>query len=275
MLLLLLVLMTALVTFLDHRSISEDVTRTDSITMTLYGGIAMDAGVIIAADSLLRDMLEMEEILDRADSIRRGRALDLKGIGDVDTLIRLGDSILLRQKDALSGIMSARRHMPPTASASAVDTLVAGLTAQQLRQSRRLNNVKYDMQGLKRTGDWDGAFDMSADTVVLANRMMNAAYVMMAPQSRLVKDRVLRRRWFLFGPLSVSDDASLSLFATVDTDADRHIVIERSGVRIMTRHPKDSYELLYAGGNKVCRELVIKDPEAFWSSGRVLVISHR
>ena len=63
-------------------------------------------------------------------------------------------------------------------------------------------------------------------------------------------------------------------FIRADARTLTEILVEQKKATVVTPHPADSYELI-TNADKVVYKLVITDPERFWSSSKVLVVSYR
>ncbi len=85
---------------------------------------------------------------------------------------------------------------------------------------------------------------------------------------------IVSKQGFIGRTLTVGDTGDHDLFIRADARTLTEILVEQKKATVVTPHPADSYELI-TNADKVVYKLVITDPERFWSSSKVLVVSYR
>jgi len=70
---------------------------------------------------------------------------------------------------------------------------------------------------------------------------------------------------------TLSRDINNELFATVDVRNTKEIPVNSRNVRLITKHPSDSYTVVYEGDKKVSK-IEINDPDNFWKVSRYAVV---
>jgi len=70
---------------------------------------------------------------------------------------------------------------------------------------------------------------------------------------------------------TLSRDINNELFATVDVRNTKEIPVNSRDVRLITKHPSDSYTVVYEG-DKMVSKIEINDPDNFWKVSRYAVV---
>lgn len=105
---------------------------------------------------------------------------------------------------------------------------------------------------------------------------INKAYVAMGTYKDLEAKGVLVRQGGVAGigqRTNISDDARASQFQEVDVRELRKLPLSGDKAKLVTDHPKKSYDIVEAGDELAYLE--IKDPQEFWKLSKYLVVEVR
>ena len=103
---------------------------------------------------------------------------------------------------------------------------------------------------------------------------LNTVYYIVGAEKALRDSGIVSKQGFIGRTLTVGDTGDHDLFIRADARTLTEILVEQKKATVVTPHPADSYELI-TNADKVVYKLVITDPERFWSSSKVLVVSYR
>ncbi len=119
-----------------------------------------------------------------------------------------------------------------------------------------------------------GTLEVQAQTIVEQRRELGTVYWVAGARRDLLRSGAIVATGGLFGigqTLQPSASASDSLFATMDTDADRVIRIAAPKARVLSAQPASSYSVLAVGTGT---ELHILDPRAFRTVNHVVILAN-
>lgn len=114
---------------------------------------------------------------------------------------------------------------------------------------------------------------LSGEKTRLEDRL-NTVYYIVGTEKALRESGIVSKQGFIGRTLTVGDTADHDQFIRADARTLTEILVEQKKAAVVTPHPADSYELI-TNADKVVYKLVITDPERFWSSSKVLVISYK
>ena len=114
---------------------------------------------------------------------------------------------------------------------------------------------------------------LSGEKAQLEDRL-NTVYYIVGAEKALRDSGIVSKQGFIGRTLTVGDTGDHDLFIRADARTLTEILVEQKKATVVTPHPADSYELI-TNADKVVYKLVITDPERFWSSSKVLVVSYR
>ncbi len=103
---------------------------------------------------------------------------------------------------------------------------------------------------------------------------MNQAYLTTGTYKELKTKGIISKEGGFLGigkTGTLSRDVNDNLFAKVDVRETKTIPVDSRDVRLITKHPSDSYTIVYEGNKKVSR-IEIKDPDNFWKVSRYAVV---
>ena len=151
--------------------------------------------------------------------------------------------------------------------------LDAQLTAKEGEIGRlrgELSQMEARMETLARITEVE---HLSGEKAQLEDRL-NTVYYIVGAEKALRDSGIVSKQGFIGRTLTVGDTGDHDLFIRADARTLTEILVEQKKATVVTPHPADSYELI-TNADKVVYKLVITDPERFWSSSKVLVVSYR
>lgn len=105
---------------------------------------------------------------------------------------------------------------------------------------------------------------------------LHTAYYVIGKSKDLQGSKIIDRKGGLLGigkTAKLSANLDNNKFTRIDYTAMSKIEINGDGVKIITSHPTDSYTLEKDSGNKdLVKNIVITNPDKFWSASKYLVI---
>lgn len=107
----------------------------------------------------------------------------------------------------------------------------------------------------------------------LENRMNTVHYIVGA-EKELREAQIIDKQGFIGRTLTVNRNSALDSFTQADSRLLTEVPIGHRKVTLVTTHPEGSYEWV-PDGNKGVLKLVINDPDRFWASSKILVVSYK
>lgn len=104
---------------------------------------------------------------------------------------------------------------------------------------------------------------------------LHQAYYTTGTSKELVGKQVITKEGGFLGlgkSKELKEDFNASAFTTIDITKTGKIEISAKDAELVTNHPSDSYKIERSDDNKDVKELLITDPEKFWSSSKYLVV---
>ncbi|MCS6989349.1 MAG: hypothetical protein NZM06_07515 [Chloroherpetonaceae bacterium] len=113
-------------------------------------------------------------------------------------------------------------------------------------------------------------------TVEEKDKALKTAYYIVGTDEELDRLGIYKNKGGFIGigrTAVLSDDLDLSKFKKIDIEATKDIQIQRKDegteIKVLSSHPKESYEVLAVGKSATLR---IKDPRKFWEKSKALVV---
>lgn len=106
---------------------------------------------------------------------------------------------------------------------------------------------------------------------------LHTAYYVVGKSKELQESKLIDKKGGLLGigrTAKLSDNIDNDKFTKIDYTKTTSIPVNSVGVKIITTHPTDSYTLDKDSENgKMVKNIVITDPEKFWSASKYLVVA--
>lgn len=199
-----------------------------------------------------------------------------------DNLVAI-DELLQKNRAAINRLsVSARQLKEANLNIESLDKLVNSLELQiQLKDSMlsqmntHLAHMKLEVSGLQELNKTLSDQNESLESTVADQTIdLNTIHWIVNTEKELQKRGIVDKKGFIGRTLILKNVADTNGFTTGDRRNINSIAIGQKGVKIVSSHPKDSYELISGEKNSI-QELIIKDKEAFWKTSKILVVSHR
>jgi uncharacterized coiled-coil protein SlyX len=162
-----------------------------------------------------------------------------------------------------------------------IETLNNQLTQKFLELSTlndELNLLNTEMAKLQTSVDTLTSQNLAQlQTIANKNNALHTAYYIIGKSKDLQAEKLIDKEGGLLGigrTSKLSSNIDESKFIRIDYTKTTTIPISNSNVKIITNHPSDSYELDkdMTSSNELVTNLVIKNPERFWSMSKYLVV---
>jgi hypothetical protein len=118
--------------------------------------------------------------------------------------------------------------------------------------------------------------NMQSQTISEKNAALHAAYYIVGKSKDLQEAKLIDKQGGLLGigkTSKLSSNFDKSKFTCIDYNLTKNISINSNNIKIITSHPSDSYTLNKdMKGDELITNLVITNPEKFWSASKYLVI---
>ncbi len=103
---------------------------------------------------------------------------------------------------------------------------------------------------------------------------LHTVYYIVGEEKELRDAQIIDKQGFIGRTLTVGRSAGVESFTSADARLLGEIAVGHRRVKVVSSHPEGSYELV-TGADKRVEKLVIVDPDRFWESSKVLVISYK
>lgn len=103
---------------------------------------------------------------------------------------------------------------------------------------------------------------------------LHTVYYIVGEEKELRDAQIIDKQGFIGRMLTVGRSVGVESFTSADSRLLTEIAVGHRRVTVVTSHPEESYELV-AGDDKSVEKLVIVDPDRFWGSSRMLVVSYK
>lgn len=204
---------------------------------------------IAAIDKLLQENRHKIEALERSAAQLRKANVRIEGLERMIGTLHTQLAEKNQEVDALKEEMTR------------MGLQVETLTTQVAQQEHRLEELN------------EKRAELEADVADKTSRLY-AVYYIVGPQKELLDTQIVRKSGFIGRTLTVNEKHNLDSFTKGDTRFLEDISIGHKNVTVVTTHPEDSYQLVEGEGKEVA-SLRILDPDRFWESSKILVISYK
>jgi len=114
---------------------------------------------------------------------------------------------------------------------------------------------------------------LSGEKVELQNQL-HTVYYIVGSEKELRDAQIIDKQGFIGRTLTVNKTGNFESFMQADSRLLTEIPIGRKRAAIVTSHPEGSYALVI-DADKVVDKLQITDPQHFWETSKVLIISYK
>ena len=114
---------------------------------------------------------------------------------------------------------------------------------------------------------------LGQENALLENRL-NTVYYIVGTEKELLDAQIINKEGFIGRTLTANRNGAIGSFVQADARLLDEIPIGGKKATVVTTHPRDSYELLVWPDKRV-EKLLILDPDRFWESSKILIISYK
>lgn len=204
---------------------------------------------IAAIDQLLQENRTKIESLERSAAQLRKANVRIEGL---ERMIHNLDAQLAAKNEEVESLKE---------ELSQIGVRVASLSTQVAEQGGQIEELTAQKN------------ELEADVADKTARLY-AVYYLVGAQKELIDSQIVRKSGFIGRTLTVNEKHNLDSFTKADTRFLEEIPIEQKNVTVVTTHPEDSYRLVEGDGKEIV-SLQILDPDRFWESSRILVVSYK
>lgn len=145
---------------------------------------------------------------------------------------------------------------------------IAALRGQLDERARQVEAL--EMAVAERTAE----IDSLSDAKIELESRLSTVYYIVGPEKELRDAQIINKQGFIGRTLTMGRAGNLDSFTQVDARLLGEIPVGHRRVTVVSSHPAGSYELVM-DRDKVVEKLVINDPERFWETSKVLVVSYK
>ncbi len=163
------------------------------------------------------------------------------------------------------------------------ETLVANLTTEIEERNIELSMLRDNMTELN---IYNEALAETIDNLEEENKeknqlieektkQLNAAYFVYGTRNELQEQEIIDRQGGVLGigrTTVVNSNANKDFFTQVDISQTERVELPNGKLKLVSTHPNDSY-IIETNQEQAYSQLVIEDPDKFWSNTRYLVVS--
>ena len=204
-------------------------------------------------------------------------------IEEIDADIAAIDRLLQENRQKIAALQrSSAQLRKADLRIEGLEKMIRGLAAQLTAKEGEIGRLRGELSQMKarmETLAEEAAArsteveHLSGEKAQLEDRL-NTVYYIVGAEKALRDSGIVSKQGFIGRTLTVGDTGDHDLFIRADARTLTEILVEQKKATVVTPHPADSYELI-TNADKVVYKLVITDPERFWSSSKVLVVSYR
>jgi peptidoglycan hydrolase CwlO-like protein len=229
------------------------------------------------------DSVAVKQHIIYVNSDKKGRELTLdqkarinNEISSINDLMKQNQEKIEELKGKLKRSINKNHHL---------ETTVATLNEQLMRKNEELGVLNDKLLGLDAQV---AQLHTTLDTLTAQNnhqsqriaentKTMHTAYYVIGKTKELKEAKLIDTKGGLLGigkTPELKNDFDINKFTCIDYTQVSNIPVNSEGVKIITVHPTNSYTLDKDAANKnMVKQLVITDPEKFWSVSKYLVIA--
>lgn len=156
-----------------------------------------------------------------------------------------------------------------------LNTQLAQKYSELSELNHRLNELNAQVSILQTYVDTLSSANMAQmQTINSKTKELHTAYYIVGDSKELEKANLIDKKGGLLGigrTSKLSEDLDRNMFVQIDYTETTTIPINSKNIKIITTHPSDSYSLDKT--DKLVNNIIITDPEKFWSASKYLVVT--
>ncbi len=249
--------------------------------------------VVNAKDSLINAIFaDINTISDNLTQIKtRENLITVNGtnegvrrpVDDINNDITAIDRLLQDNKAKIASLQSAAAQLrKANARIDGLETMIENLNGQLADKTTEVNQLRDNLSkmGIKVEALTEQvavtsarADSLKSDKVSLEDQL-HTVYYIVGQEKELRDAQIVDKQGFIGRTLTVKNTAALGSFTKADSRLVTEVPVGQKKVTLVSSHPEGTYELV-TDADKTVTELLITDPDRFWSTSKILVISYK
>jgi len=196
----------------------------------------------------------------------------INDISMINTLLEQNKEKLKKMEASLSSYKNGKRELLSSIEQSKVRIQKQEEEIQNLKNLLQENNYKISELN-KQLDDKTQLAEVLNDKSNKQTKDLNRVYFATGTYKELKKNKIIEKTGGVLGLGRVeklSKEVDRSKFVELDKTESTVLMVNGKHPKIITDHPMNSYTVTESGNDMA--QLVIKDPEGFWSASKYLVI---
>lgn len=208
--------------------------------------------------------------------------------GEITDQLAIIESMMSQNKEKINALNGKISSL--SAENTKLQEFIESLNTRMAEQENQINSLmaeltisKETIQKLSSDVDWLNKANKDKDALIaqqdeemayMADQSHKAYYVVGNYSELKEKGIVDKEGGLIFKQQHSTRNVNVQNFTLIDKNKVTTIDINLRKVRMISSHPKDSYEIIYdENDSKLARQLVIKDIANFWKNTDFLIIS--
>lgn len=208
--------------------------------------------------------------------------------GEITDQLAIIESMMSQNKEKINALNGKISSL--SAENAKLQEFIESLNTRMAEQENQINSLmaeltisKETIQKLSSDVDWLNKANKDKDALIaqqdeemayMADQSHKAYYVVGNYSELKEKGIVDKEGGLIFKQQHATRNVNVQNFTLIDKNKVTTIDINLRKVRMISSHPKDSYEIIYdENDSKLARQLVIKDIANFWKNTDFLIIS--
>lgn len=208
--------------------------------------------------------------------------------GEITDQLAIIESMMSQNKEKINALNGKISSL--SAENTKLQEFIESLNTRMAEQENQINSLmaeltisKETIQKLSSDVDWLNKANKDKDALIaqqdeemayMADQSHKAYYVVGNYSELKEKGIVDKEGGLIFKQQHATRNVNVQNFTLIDKNKVTTIDINLRKVRMISSHPKDSYEIIYdENDSKLARQLVIKDIANFWKNTDFLIIS--
>ncbi|MCB0400496.1 MAG: hypothetical protein KDD41_00280 [Flavobacteriales bacterium] len=191
---------------------------------------------------------------------------------DIIADIEMINNLLLENKEKMSSLNA--RLKKSNLRISELEKMIQNLEMQLQEKDAQIANLQSQLaEANQQLAVLFEEYNNRIEELGEQEEKLNKAFYCYGSEKELKAQGVITKEGGFIGlgkTAKLSEDFNKEYFTQVNISVDREIELNVKKVKMITNHPKESYDLVGTEGNY--EKIVIKDPETFWSSSKYLVL---
>lgn len=272
----------ALVSCVSRQVVEQTEGQRDSLATVVRAKDSL-IEVVFADINAISENLAQIKTRENLVSLSRNEEGARRPIEEINADIAAIDRLLQQNKQKIAALQrSSAQLRKANLRIEGLEKMIRGLNVQLTEKQGEIERLRGELSqlGVKvetlagevavRSAEVE---NLSGEKTQLENRL-NTVYYIVGVEKALRDSGILSKQGFIGRTLTVNDLRDFDHFIKGDARTLTEVLVEQKKATVVTPHPEDSYELI-ENADKVVYKLVITDPERFWSSSKILVVSYK